>query len=108
MSMVIGGVRWTLYPESSRKRDPEGPRMVKLPLPGWDERLANSPEIVTNLEQLAERIEEAKDPANQVTLGRVGNRGSVSAFPRRLPGSRTPAPRAVFSQKGGRTTPPLS
>jgi len=69
MSMVIGGVRWTLYPESSRKRDPEGPRMVRLPLPGWDERLANSPEIVTNLEQLAERIEEAKDPANEELWG---------------------------------------
>jgi hypothetical protein len=65
MSMVLGGVRWTLWPEASRKRDPEGPRMVKLPLLGWEERLVNSPEIVTSPEQLAERLKEAKLPENQ-------------------------------------------
>jgi branched-chain amino acid transport system substrate-binding protein len=69
MSMNLGGVRWTLYPEWSRMRDPEGPRMVKLPLPGWDVRLKNSPEIVTNLDQLAARIKQAKDPANQAVWG---------------------------------------
>lgn len=60
MSMNLGGVRWTLYPEWSRERDPEGPRMVTLPLPGWDERM-NWPELCTTPEELERRIQMIED-----------------------------------------------
>ena len=71
MSMNLGGVRWTLYPEWSRKLDPEGPKMVTLPLPGWDKRM-NWPKLVTTTEELERRIKMAKDHPEWAEWGMAG------------------------------------
>jgi branched-chain amino acid transport system substrate-binding protein len=71
MSMNQGGVRWTIYPDWSRKLDPEGPKMVKLPLPGWNERM-NWPPLCTTEQELDKRIKEAKDHPEWGVWGTAG------------------------------------